>query len=195
METSDFFKTNKAIPESESRLIGACALCDPEFAVKTKHSSIAKSVFNVVTSPLTILKLGPTLGKALMWAPEWIHYKFKYNHHFSWNDFGKNPYFRAPILSLFPDEKASQGGIATGKCTAYHGCKERDYQFVRGVRALVFEFSSQSIVLLCLGYAIDRHQYHKKITRTVTLKYTLEKCENLTRASRSNTQHRYRDGK
>ena len=38
--------------------------------------------------------------------------------------------FRAPILSIFPDEDLSQGGIATGKCTAYHGCKEREYQFV-----------------------------------------------------------------
>ena len=54
----------------------------------------------------------------------------RYSHHFKWNDFGKNPMFRAPILSIFPDDKSSQSGIATGKCTAYHGCKERDYQFV-----------------------------------------------------------------
>ena len=51
---------------------------------------------------------------------------------------------------------------------------------------VVFEFSSQSSVLLYLGYAIGRHDthlYHKKISRKATLKY----YENLTRASRSNT--------
>ena len=57
--------------------------------------------------------------------------KHRYGRHqFKWDDFGKEPMFRAPILSIFPDEDLSQGGIATGKCTAYHGCKEREYQFV-----------------------------------------------------------------
>ena len=50
-------------------------------------------------------------------------------------------------------------------CTRYDSC----ISYVVGVRALVFEFSSQSSALLYLGYAIDRHDthfYHKKITRT-----------------------------
>ena len=47
---------------------------------------------------------------------------------------------------------------------------------VRGVRALVFEFSSH-----------DSHLYHKRITRAATLKCTLKKYENSSRAPRLNT--------
>ena len=70
-----------------------------------------------------------------------------------------------------------------------------DHRFVRGVRAFVFEFSSQSSVLLYLGYVIDRHDthlYHKRITRTATLKCTLEHSRITTLEHHARTQVRKR---
>ena len=47
--------------------------------------------------------------------------------------------------------------------------------YVRGVRALVFEFSSQSSVLLYPGYAIERHDTHLYQKKYAMFKCTL-KC-------------------
>ena len=80
MKTSNFFDDEHTpiLPESESKVIGACAICDPEFDVKTSHRSVAQSLFNVMMSPLTILKVGPFVAKGLMYGIEWSHYKFWY---------------------------------------------------------------------------------------------------------------------
>ena len=50
------------------------------------------------------------------------------------------------------------------------------------VRALVFEFSSQSSVLLYLGYAIDRHQYHSfKIISNLSNEKQINTHSNITK--------------
>ena len=80
MKTSDFFDSNVTtqIDESETRGVGACALCDPEFAVETTHRSITQVVFNTLMFPKYILQVGPFVAKGLMFGVEWIHYKFWY---------------------------------------------------------------------------------------------------------------------
>ena len=146
IKTSDFFKENAEVPlgSAESKNVGACAICDAEFAVETKHRSLAQGMYNIVSSPKYVVQFGALVGKAILFAVEAGYYRVRYNRRaYKWDDFGQNPMFHAPILSIFSDPRSTQGGIATGKCTAYYGCKERDYQFVSS-SCVVFERMSSS---------------------------------------------------
>jgi len=102
----------------------------PEFKTSAKHRNWAQATFDTVMTPISF---GSTVGKAILYGVEWGYYKIRYQRNsFKWNDFGKNPMFQAPIVTIYPDENAEEmaGGVATGKCMAYHDCKYRDFQFV-----------------------------------------------------------------
>ena len=133
LKMSSYFDDDKNtlhVDENDLKDIGGCALCDPEFKTSAKHRTWAQAAFDTVMTPISF---GTTVGKAILYGVEWGYYKIRYQRNsFKWNDFGKNQMFQAPIVTIYPDENAEEmaGGVATGKCMAYHDCKYRDFQFV-----------------------------------------------------------------